>query len=144
MAAFEKEKSHTINTDGFNDDVKYAIDNLPIAIGDLKTENSKLEKKIKTLEKFKNYLEFVEDNYVSIKCANIPIAADNFIVDWIAIEHYQEKPYEREIGRGKTPGEAIQSAIIRHNSFMDLCKKTLDIPEPDIDKESDFEKPKGS
>ena len=57
------------------------------------------------------WVSVIENESWDIRCVDVPTGGDDFDIDWIVIEHYMEKPNDREIGRGKTPAEAVKDAI---------------------------------
>lgn len=46
---------------------------------------------------------------------NVPTGGDDYEVEWTVIEYYMSTPKEREIGRGRSPDEAIDRAMARHD-----------------------------
>ena len=46
-----------------------------------------------------------------LRCVNVPTGGDDYITMWLVIEHYEQEPKEREIGRGKSALEALEDAF---------------------------------
>ena len=57
-------------------------------------------------------LNWLRDNTCDLRC--VPTAEDDY--DWVVIEHHQQAPHEREIGRGFSydPRDAILAAQAHH------------------------------
>lgn len=56
-------------------------------------------------------LSQLEDETCDLRCIDVPTGADDYIIDWVVIEHHLDEPKERIIGRGGNPVDALNDAF---------------------------------
>lgn len=77
------------------------VEHLKEELSAVKAENARLRELFNSLE----------HNSWDLRCVNVPTGGDDFLIEWLVIEHYQAKPQERPIAHGKTPIEALGQAL---------------------------------
>lgn len=60
-----------------------------------------------------DYLAFIEENCLDLRCVDEPTGGDDADVVWVVIEHHMAPPRYRDIGLGYSPKEALDDAIKR-------------------------------
>ena len=69
-----------------------------------------------------NLIGFLEENTIDLRCIDEP-CQDDFDISWIVVEHYMDKPQEREIARASTPIAALKDA---KSYILSMRKKAAD------------------